>query len=96
MDTDIIAHCLELVSDRAGDPSSLVFQRLFAENPEIEPLFVRDTAGLVRGEMMAVTLEHCWIAPGAMLTRSAWSKSSASTTSAWGWSPRCSTPSSGS
>jgi hemoglobin-like flavoprotein len=57
MDTDLIAHCLELVSDRAGDPSSLVFQRLLAENPEIEPLFVRDTAGLVRGEMMAVTLE---------------------------------------
>lgn len=57
MDTEIITHCLELVAERAGDPSPLVFQRLFAENPEIEPLFVRDTAGLVRGEMMAVTLE---------------------------------------
>ena len=57
MDADIIATCLELVAERAGDPSALVFQRLFAENPEIEALFVRDTAGLVRGEMMAVTLE---------------------------------------
>ena len=57
MDTDIIARCLERVAERAGDPSTLVFRRLFLENPEIEPLFVRDTAGLVRGEMMAVTLE---------------------------------------
>ena len=52
-----MAHCLELVAERAGDPSPLVFGRLFQENPEIEALFVRDTAGLVRGEMMAVTLE---------------------------------------
>ena len=57
MDTDIIANCLELVAERAGDPAPLVFQRLFADNPELEALFVRDTAGLVRGEMLAVTLE---------------------------------------
>ncbi len=57
MDAEIIADCLELVAARAGDPAPSVFQRLFAENPEIESLFVRDTAGLVRGEMMAVTLE---------------------------------------
>ena len=57
MDTEIVAHCLELIAERAGDPSALVFQRLFLENPEIEALFVRDTACLVRGEMMAVTLE---------------------------------------
>ena len=57
MDAEIIANCLELVAERAGDPAPLVFQRLFAENPEVEALFVRDTAGLVRGEMMAVTLE---------------------------------------
>ena len=57
MDTDIIAHSLELVAQRVGDPSSLVFQRLFLDNPGIDALFVRDAAGLVRGEMMAVTLE---------------------------------------
>ena len=57
MDTDIIAACLALVAERVGDPTPLVFQRLLAENPEIEALFVRGTGGLVRGEMMAVTLE---------------------------------------
>jgi hemoglobin-like flavoprotein len=57
MDTDIIAHSMELVAERVGDPAPLVFERLFRENPDIEALFVRDTAGLVRGEMLAVTLE---------------------------------------
>ena len=38
MDTDIIAACLELVAEPVGDPASLVFQRLLAENPEIEAL----------------------------------------------------------
>lgn len=57
MDTEIITQCLELVAERCGDPAPLVYQRLFSENPEIEALFVRDTAGLVRGEMLAVALE---------------------------------------
>ena len=57
MDTEIISASLELVADRVGDPVPLVFQRLFAENPAIEALFIRDTAGQVRGEMMAVTME---------------------------------------
>lgn len=57
MDAEIIADCLERVAERAGDPAPLVFARLFAENPDIEALFVRDTAGLVRGEMMATTME---------------------------------------
>lgn len=56
MDSEIIARCLELVAERCPDPAPLVFGRLFAENPELEPLFVRDTSGLVRGEMMAVTM----------------------------------------
>ena len=57
MDTEIIAACLELVAERVGDPAPLVFQQMFADNPALEALFVRDTAGLVRGEMMAVTME---------------------------------------
>ena len=57
MDTDVITACLELVAERVGDPAPLVFGRLFADYPELHALFVRDTAGLVRGEMMAVTME---------------------------------------
>jgi hemoglobin-like flavoprotein len=57
MDAALIARTLELVAERCPDPTPLVFERLFAENPEMEALFVRDTAGLVRGQMLAVVME---------------------------------------
>lgn len=56
-DAAIIADSLERVADRVGDPTPLVFQRLFAEHPHLQALFVRDTAGLVRGQMFQVTIE---------------------------------------
>jgi hemoglobin-like flavoprotein len=40
-----------------GRPYTLVFARLFRESPEVEPLFVRDIDGLVRGQMFQVTIE---------------------------------------
>jgi hemoglobin-like flavoprotein len=54
---DIISQTLALVADRCGDPAALVYARLFAENPDMEALFIRDTSGLVRGQMLAVVLE---------------------------------------
>ena len=56
-DAAIITATLELVSARVGDPTSLLFARLFAEHPEAEALFVRDKDGLVRGQMFQVTIE---------------------------------------
>lgn len=56
-DAAIIVETLERVSARAGDPMPLVFERLFAEMPEVEALFVRDKGGLVRGQMFQVTME---------------------------------------
>jgi hemoglobin-like flavoprotein len=53
----VIATTLELVAARVGDPTPIVFQRLFRENPELEALFVRDDSGLVRGQMFQVTIE---------------------------------------
>jgi hypothetical protein len=53
----VLADCLERVAARCADPAPLVFARLFAENPALEPLFVRDRAGLVRGQMLQVALE---------------------------------------
>jgi hemoglobin-like flavoprotein len=52
--TEIVAASLELVAEQAGDPTPQVYARLFAEFPQMEALFVRDTAGAVRGEMLAV------------------------------------------
>ena len=56
-DADVITKTLECVSQRIGDPTQLVFQRLFADSPEIEDLFIRDPSGLVRGQMFQVTIE---------------------------------------
>jgi hemoglobin-like flavoprotein len=56
-DSEIITETLERVAARVGDPMPLIFERLFAEMPEIEALFVRDKGGLVRGQMFQVTME---------------------------------------
>ena len=56
-DVAIITETLERVADRVPDPMPLVFQRLFAETPELKDLFVRDTDGLVRGQMFQITIE---------------------------------------
>jgi hypothetical protein len=53
----VITETLERVAERVGDPIPLVFQRLFKETPELEDLFIRDTDGLVRGQMFQVIIE---------------------------------------
>lgn len=52
MDKAAIERSLELVAER-GDPTPLVYRRLFAAHPEMEALFVRDVDGGVRGNMLA-------------------------------------------
>ena len=56
-DVALIEASLILVAERLGDPAPLVYARLFAAFPELEALFVRDQAGMVRGNMLQVTLE---------------------------------------
>ena len=55
MNGELIARSLELVGER-GDPTLLVYQRLFAAHPEMERLFVRDTTGAIKGNMLAEVL----------------------------------------
>jgi hemoglobin-like flavoprotein len=59
MDTALITRSLELVAEH-GDPAAAVYARVFEAHPELEPLFVRDTTGHVRGNMLAEAI-------GAML-----------------------------
>jgi hemoglobin-like flavoprotein len=56
-DAALITDTLERVAERVGDPMPLIFERLFAELPEAEALFIRDKGGLVRGQMFQVTME---------------------------------------
>lgn len=53
----MIAASLEILAERAGDPTAAVYARLFAAYPEVEALFVRDTTGAVRGEMLAMAFQ---------------------------------------
>jgi hemoglobin-like flavoprotein len=56
-DAAIITATLDRVVERVGDPVPMVFAHLFRETPEIEALFIRDSDGLVRGQMFQVTME---------------------------------------
>lgn len=56
MDAAAIVRSLELVAAR-GDPAALVYARLFAAHPDMEPLFVHDTNGQVRGNMLAEAIK---------------------------------------
>ncbi len=57
MDAELIERSLERVAALGGDLTPRVYARLFAAHPDMEPLFVRDTNGSVRGEMLAKVFE---------------------------------------
>jgi len=56
-DATVITDTMERVAERVGDPTPLIFERLFVEIPQVEDLFIRDNGGLVRGQMFQVTME---------------------------------------
>lgn len=56
-DSGLVERSLELVAERFGDPSPLVYARLFAAHPEMEAQFAMDRSGAVRGEMLAIALQ---------------------------------------
>ena len=56
-DADLILRSFEQVAERCPDPAPLVYALLFADHPEMEALFVRDTDGAVRGEMLSRVFE---------------------------------------
>jgi hemoglobin-like flavoprotein len=57
MDTDLIYASFEAVAERCADPGAMIYGRLFARRPDMEALFVRDTDGMVRGEMLSRVFE---------------------------------------
>jgi len=52
-DAAIITHTLELAAERGGDLTAAIYARLFRDHPALEPLFIMDTNGAVRGEMLS-------------------------------------------
>ncbi len=54
---NLIETTLELAAERVHDLTPLVYRRLFAQHPEMEAQFIRDTQGLVKGEMLSRVFE---------------------------------------
>ncbi|WP_027523829.1 globin [Bradyrhizobium sp. Ec3.3] len=52
-----IERSFELAATRCDDLTPLVYQRLFAEHPEAQAMFRKDGGDLVRGSMLALTIE---------------------------------------
>lgn len=55
--TNLIQYSFELAAERCEDLTPLVYRRLFRERPEAEAMFRRDGGDLVRGSMLALTIE---------------------------------------
>jgi len=56
-DSDLIMQTLEQVAEKHGDPTPKVYERLFAERPDLKDLFLLDVDGGVRGSMLQQALE---------------------------------------
>jgi hemoglobin-like flavoprotein len=56
-DANLIIASLEKAGEHCDDLTPLVYDRLFADHPDMRALFVRDTDGSVRGEMLARVIE---------------------------------------
>ena len=52
-DRALIERSLEIAAERGGDLAVSVYTRVFQERPELEAMFVMDTDGAVRGEMLS-------------------------------------------
>ena len=57
MNATLIEQSFELAAERCGDITPRVYEKLFAKYPEMIPLFVRDTTGNVRGEMLTRSID---------------------------------------
>jgi hemoglobin-like flavoprotein len=54
---NLIEHSFALAAGRCEDLTPLVYRRLFREHPEAEPMFRREANDLVKGSMLALTID---------------------------------------
>jgi hemoglobin-like flavoprotein len=55
--TNLIQHRFELAAARCEDLTPPVYRRLFREHPEAESMFRREASDLVKGSMLASTID---------------------------------------
>lgn len=56
-DAALIERSLEIAAERGGDLTQRVYALLFERQPHMLPLFIRDTNGAIRGEMLMRVFE---------------------------------------
>lgn len=56
-DAAVIEGSLERLAELGDDPTPLVYARLFARHPQMEPYFWRDVDGAIKGEMLSRAFE---------------------------------------
>jgi hemoglobin-like flavoprotein len=55
--TNLIQHSFELAAEHCEDLTPLVYRRLFREHPEAEAMFRHEENDLVKGSMLALTID---------------------------------------
>jgi hemoglobin-like flavoprotein len=55
--TNLIQRSFELAAERCEDLTPLVYRRLFREHPEAEAMFRTEGSELVKGSMLALTID---------------------------------------
>src|SRR3978361_2425117 len=55
--TNLIQQSFEIAAERCEDLTPLVYRRLFREHPETQTMFRTEGSELVRGSMLALTIE---------------------------------------
>lgn len=56
-DAALITESLDIAAARGGDLTATIYDRLFQQQPQLEALFVMDSDGAVRGEMLSRTFD---------------------------------------
>ena len=54
---NLIQHSFEIAAERCEDLTPLVYRRLFREHPETQTMFRTEGADLVKGSMLALTID---------------------------------------
>ncbi len=57
VDAEAIEKSLEIAAERGGDLTDVVYARLFERQPDMKPLFWRDTDNAIKGEMLMRAFE---------------------------------------
>jgi hemoglobin-like flavoprotein len=69
--TNPIERSFELTAERCEDLTPLVYTRLHHEHPETLTMFRTEGSELVKGSMLALTIEAIWIWPASAAANSA-------------------------